>query len=832
MLRILRKVSTVNPNLPSGFLPRTGTAATLNAARLALVAACGLALAGSVFGLLFAVPSGAITGFGIWLVASCVVFSACLLVLLAIRPIDQLGPIAITATAYFGAYLIASAVHAIFNPHNSSTLFAALFWLIPLQTFNNIVNRGRKARILAWILLVAPLLTLGLLWPRILQIFPPSLAAVLIIFCLAHLATALMVNILLRYREAYFSEQEHSASLRFASQILESITDAFFTLDREWRFTFLNSAVERQMGQARSDLIGKVIWDEFPALADGLFRREFERVTRDDCKVSFEHLYARTGALLSLNVYPSAEGVAVYFQDITEQRATEQALRAGEKRLSELAEFLEKANDAIMARDIDGRVTFWNASAARLFGLPSGEVLGRPVHEVLGIDLALSEDATARVLRDGEWRRVINLPAMDGRPLVIDSHLTVIRDDAGEPKSILTINTDITAQTAIEERLLRTERLESLGQLTGGVAHDFNNLLTVITLNAEVILLTPTAPDGLRDLAEMIKQAARRGAALTQRLLAFARQQTLEPVPTDVHALLADTEPLLRQALREDITLALLEETGIWDALVDPNQLENALLNLCVNAKDAMPDGGMLTIEATNATLDRDYADRHSEVTPGDYVAITVTDSGTGIAPENLGKVFDPFFTTKEFGTGTGLGLSMVYGFVKQSRGHISIYSEPGHGTNVKLFLPRATDAPEAGEDEVILLEDMRGTETILVVEDDDFLRGSVARQLTGLGYRVITSASGQEALDLIGAGIRIDLLFTDVIMPGGLNGPALAEAARAAIPALRVLYTSGYTEKVIAHRAKLDGDIQLLSKPYALADLALKVRTVLAGPA
>jgi len=818
----------ISPNLPSGFLPRTGTAATFNAARMALVAACGLAITGSAFGLLFAVPNGAISGFGVWLIGSCLLFSAGLLLLLVIRPLDRLGPIALAATAYFTAYLIASAFHAVLSPQDSSTLFASLFWLIPLQTFNNIVNRGRMARILAWILLVAPLLTLALLWPRILQIFPIPLAAVLIVFCLAHVATALMVNILLRYREAYFSEQEHSATLRFASQILESITDSFFTLDQEWRFTFLNSAVERLLARTRSDLIGKVIWDEFPALAGGAFREHFDRVARDGCKASFEQRYLATAAILSFNVYPASDGVAVYFQDVTEQRLTARALRAGELRVAELAEVLEKANDAITVREIGGRVSFWNASAARLFGVPAEEALGRPIHEVQGLDLAVTEAATERVLRDSEWRRVITVPATDGRSIVIDSHLTLIRDEGGQPKSILTINTDITAQIAIEERLHRSERLESLGQLTGGVAHDFNNLLTVISLNAEVIMRTLTDRKDMRELAEMIKQAARRGAALTQRLLAFARQQALEPEPTDVHALLARTGPLLRQALREDITLTVFEEDEIWDALVDPNQLENALLNLCVNARDAMPDGGRLTIEAANATLDQDYADRHTEVIPGDYVAITVTDSGTGIAPENMRKVFDPFFTTKEFGAGTGLGLSMVYGFVKQSQGHVSIYSELGHGTNVKLFLPRATEASKEVEDEIVLLEEAGGTETILLVEDDDILRASVERQLIGLGYRVVTSPSGQEALEVIGTGVHIDLLFTDVIMPRGLNGPALAKAARTAIPGLRVLFTSGYTEKVIVQRAQLESDIQLLSKPYALADLALKVRAVL----
>ena len=826
----MEKAIATTSNPPPAALSRTVTASAMGRARFGLVTAGGLALAGSAFGLLFAVPSGAIAGFGIWLVGSCLLFSIALLLVLAILPLSRLAPIAIAATGYFTAYLGASAIYAILSPPNRDTLFAALFWFIPLQAFNNIMNRGRAARVLAWILLATPLLILGLLSPRIVQIFPPSLAGVLVVFCLAHIACAVMVNILLHYREALFSEQERSASLRLAGEILESITDAFFSLDRDWRFTFLNAAAERQMQRTSGALIGKVIWDEFPALADGAFRRAFQRVLVDGRKVSFEETLAPTGALLSLNAYPTAQGVAVYFQDITEQRATQHALRAGELRIAEQAEVLEKATDAIMVRDLAGRVSFWNAAAARLYGLSSEQVLGRPIHEVLGIDRALSEDATARVLRDGEWRRVINLPSNDGRPLVIDSHMTLVRDETGEPKSILTINSDITAQTAMEERLHKAERLEALGQLTGGIAHDFNNLLTVITINADVMIRTLSDNEELCNLADMTKQAAKRGAALTHRLLAFARQQVLEPMSIDVHALLADTEPLLRRALREDITLAVLEEPAIWHALVDPAQLENAVLNLCLNARDAMPYGGRLTIEATNATLDLDYADGHAEVEAGDYVAITVTDSGTGIAPEDLGKVFDPFFTTKEFGAGTGLGLSMVYGFVKQSHGHITIYSELGHGTNVKMFLPRATMSPDAIAEEVIALEDIGGTETILLVEDDDLLRGNVERQLTRLGYHVIACTNGLAALDEIASGGPIDLLFTDVIMPGGLNGPALAEAARAIFPALRVLYTSGYTEKVIVRQAHLDADAQLLSKPYALADLARKVRAVLAG--
>ncbi|CAN5345251.1 hypothetical protein BH10PSE14_BH10PSE14_44060 [soil metagenome] len=791
----------------------------------------GLALAGSAFGLLFAVPAGAVTGFGIWMVGSCLIFSICLLLVLAVLPLHRLAPIAIVATTYFTAYLAAIAAYAILSPPDRYTLFAALFWFIPLQAFNNIANRGRAARVLAWIILVVPLLILGMLSPRIVQIFPPPLAAVSVVFCLAHIACAVMVNILVHYREAFFSEQEQAASIRLASEILESITDGFFSLDRDWRFTFLNAAAERQMGRPRTALIGQVVWQEFPAMADGTFRRECERVLADGGKVSFEETLAATGALLSLNVYPTAQGVAVYFQDITAQRATELALRAGKLRLAEQAEVLEKATDAIMVRDIGGEVTFWNASAARLHGLSSDEVMGRPIHEVLGIDRAFTEAATARVLQDGEWRRVITLSAPDGRARVLDSHMTLVRDEAGQPKSILTINSDITVQSEMEERLHKAERLEALGQLTGGIAHDFNNLLTVISLNADIMIQVLADRQDMLNLAEMTKQAAKRGAALTHRLLAFARQQVLEPVSIDIRALLADTEPLLRRVLREDIALAVLEPADIWHALVDPAQLENAVLNLCLNAKDAMPDGGTLTIEAANATLDADYAESHTEVAAGDYVVIAITDSGTGIAPDDLGKVFDPFFTTKEFGRGTGLGLSMVYGFVKQSRGHITIYSELGHGTNVKMFLPRASASPDVIDETSVAPGEVGGSETILLVEDDDLLRGNVERQLIRLGYRVIASPNGLAALDVIATGVPIDLLFTDVIMPGGMNGPALAEAARVVLPALRVLYTSGYTEKVFVRQAQLDADAQLLSKPYALADLARKVRAVLAGP-
>jgi signal transduction histidine kinase/ActR/RegA family two-component response regulator len=380
----------------------------------------------------------------------------------------------------------------------------------------------------------------------------------------------------------------------------------------------------------------------------------------------------------------------------------------------------------------------------------------------------------------------------------------------------------------LNARLMQSQRLEAVGQLTGGVAHDFNNLLTVVLGNAE--LLAEQAEDGSdqRLLAEMIVSAAQRGAGLTQQLLAFARKQALSPKPLDVNQLIAQMDPLLRRTLGEHIEIELIRAAGLWQAMVDQGQLENALLNLCLNARDAMPKGGRLTVETANTVLDQAYADAHPEVKPGQYVMLAVSDTGQGIAPENLELVFQPFFTTKDKGKGTGLGLAMVYGFVKQSTGHINIYSEQGHGTAVKLYLPRALQASSGSPEVAERIMPTGGQETILVVEDDEMVRRYACQQLRSLGYRVIDVDNGADALAVIERHDGVDLLFTDVVMPGGMNGRALADAARKLRPHLRVLYTSGYTENAIVHHGRLDPGVLLLAKPYRLVELARAIRSAL----
>lgn len=384
----------------------------------------------------------------------------------------------------------------------------------------------------------------------------------------------------------------------------------------------------------------------------------------------------------------------------------------------------------------------------------------------------------------------------------------------------------------LNERLRRAQRLEAVGQLTGGVAHDFNNLLTVVLGNAELLAELNQGNPQQRKLAEMISAAAQRGAELTQRLLAFARKQALVPKVVALNPLVAGLDPLLRRTLGEHIEIELIRAAGLWPALVDPGQLENALLNLCLNARDAMPSGGRLTLETANARLDADYAALHIDVQAGQYVMVAVSDTGSGISPQHLKQVFEPFFTTKPTGKGTGLGLSMVYGFVKQSAGHVAIYSELGQGTTVRLYLPRANaeDTSGAGSEEATGTDTpMGGRGTILLVEDDADVRAYALSQLQGFGYTVMEAADGPTALAILQKRSDIDLLFTDVVMPGGMNGRALADAARRLYPQLRVLYTSGYTENAIVHHGRLDEGARLLGKPYRRSELDRAVRAALA---
>ena len=382
---------------------------------------------------------------------------------------------------------------------------------------------------------------------------------------------------------------------------------------------------------------------------------------------------------------------------------------------------------------------------------------------------------------------------------------------------------------AAQAALRQAQRMESLGQLTGGVAHDFNNLLQVISGNLQLLRREVAGNERAEKRVQSAIGGVTRGAKLASQLLAFGRRQPLEPKVLNIGRFIKGMDDMLRRALGEEIELETVISGGLWNTLVDPGQIENAILNLGINARDAMPEGGKLMIEAGNAMLDDDYARLHDDVQPGQYVMVGVTDTGSGIAPELLERVFEPFFSTKPEGKGTGLGLSMVYGFVRQSGGHVRICSELGQGTTIKIYLPRVHQAEDALAGETAAPV-RGGSETILVVEDDDEVRETAVGLLTDLGYRVLKAREAMGALSVVESGVPIDVLFTDVVMPGPLRSPELARKARERLPGLAVLFTSGYIENAIVHGGRLDRGVELLSKPYTREALARKIRHVLAN--
>jgi PAS domain S-box-containing protein len=381
-----------------------------------------------------------------------------------------------------------------------------------------------------------------------------------------------------------------------------------------------------------------------------------------------------------------------------------------------------------------------------------------------------------------------------------------------------------------EETLRQAQKMEAIGQLTGGVAHDFNNLLQIILGNLETVQRNLPVDSGrLRRAAAHAMNGARRAASLTQRLLAFSRRQPLSPKSIDVNILVSGMSELLYRTLGETIAIETVRGAGLWRVEVDPNELEAAILNLAVNARDAMPDGGQLTIETANTHIDSTYAAAHAEVLTGQYVAISVSDIGSGMDAKTTSQAFEPFFTTKPVGKGTGLGLSQVYGFVKQSGGHVKIYSEVGQGTTVKIYLPRFSGdgALEDVTDQPPLPEG-KTEETILVLEDDDDVRAYSVETLRELGYRVIEAHDGPSALRLLERQPRVDLLFTDVVLPSGMTGAQVAAKAQEIRPGVKVLFTTGYARNVIIHHGRLDKGVQLIVKPFGFAELAAKVRDVL----
>ena len=605
-------------------------------------------------------------------------------------------------------------------------------------------------------------------------------------------------------------------------------------LDLEGRIVLINEACQVLTGREQSEVRGRQIWDclvppeEAAAMKDSVAEllrghavgaQSCSLIDRrgDRRRVSWSHTLLRdfagepqllicTGADLSLETAARADA---------------------EERQARLQAILESAVDAIITINDGGVIESLNPAAEQLFGYPVAEMIGHNISLLMPEpDRSAHDGYIRRYLDTGERRiigagREVTARRKDGSTFPASLSVSEVVFDG---RRLFTgIIHDNSARRAAEEQLHHAQKMEAVGQLTGGIAHDFNNLLTVVIGNLEM-LETRVTDDKSRSLVRQAEEAAELGAELIDRLLTFARRRSLEPQSLDLNELILGLDDILRRALGEAIDLSIVLSPGLWQLRSDPGQLENAILNLCLNARDALGDGGRVTIETANADVDGAAMAGDPEVSPGSYVRLSVSDSGPGMVPEVRARAFEPFFTTKEPGVGTGLGLSMVYGFARQSGGFATIRSETGQGTTVSLFLPRwegtlAEAAPVGSEGEGA---EGQG-ETVLVVEDDDRVREITAQRLRTLGYRVREAGNGQAALEALEEHDGIELLFTDVIMPGGMNGRELAVAVRQRHPGVKVLYTSGYAAEAAAQRGALGPGEALLAKPYWTASSAVR---------
>ncbi|MGD0847741.1 PAS domain S-box protein [Bradyrhizobium sp.] len=638
---------------------------------------------------------------------------------------------------------------------------------------------------------------------------------------------------ILRQRAAS-DRHRHSERERLFSAVVESSNDAIITKTLDGTITGWNRAAERLFGFNAAEAVGNRIDIIVAPERRAEVRQILGRVAQGEAIEHYEtyrrHKDGRE-VHVSLGVSPIRSaggeiiGVSKTARDIGDSKRTQQALN---QEIEERQRIFETSQDLILVTDTFGRFVQVSPSSMTILGYRPEEMIGHVALDFIHPDDLDSTREEMRSARRGRQMRNFETRYVhkDGQAVT----LTWMGTWSEPVRRHFFVGRDLTEKRAAEAQFRQAQKMEAVGQLTGGIAHDFNNILTVITGTIGILADAVTADPQLVAIARMIDEAAERGANLTKHLLAFARRQPLQPREVDVNNLILETVKLLRPTIGEHIQIAPLLTEDASTALVDPNQLTTSILNLALNARDAMPAGGQLAFETNNVYLDESYADMHSEVSVGNYVMIAVSDTGSGIPAADLDKVFDPFFTTKEVGKGTGLGLSMVFGFVKQSNGHIKIYSEEGHGTTVKIYLPRATGLHSTAEEALVPLGVEGGNEVVLVVEDDALVRRYVITQIESLGYTTLEASNAAEAMTIIDTAVTIDLLFTDVIMPGSMNGRQLVDAALKQRPALKTLFTSGYTENAIVHHGRLDSGVLLLAKPYRKSDLARMFRLALAS--
>jgi PAS domain S-box-containing protein len=620
--------------------------------------------------------------------------------------------------------------------------------------------------------------------------------------------------------------------------MLRSAVDAIISIDAAGTVESVNPATEKLFGYAARELVGqnvKILMPEpYRGQHDGYIRQYNQTGLRKIIGIGREVVGQRKdGSTFPMHLSVSEYEIdgkrhfAGIVHDLTAQRQAE-AKSLRQETLFEA--IIQDAPQGIIIADQNRKIFLVNPAATRIFGYAPDELIGKNSRVVYATDEDFERVASLRLNVDTTSRGVdpirMTYRRKSGETFPGEIIATIIRDSHRNVLGLMGLVRDITEQLKQEEALRKAQRMDALGQLTGGIAHDFNNLLTIIMGSLELFEASSDTREA-QELAHRANEAAQMGARLTSRLLTFSRQRRLEPAILNLNEQILNMMELLRRSIDESIAVGTSLAANLWSVQVDPSEIENAILNLAINARDAMPHGGRLILETQSVALDDNQA-RPYGLAPGDYVRLSVSDTGLGMPPEIVARAFEPFFTTKPAGRGTGLGLASIHGFVKQSGGHATIYSEPGRGTTVNLYLPRvAAHEARIGQGAAEDVPTAAG-EMVLVVEDNPELRRLSLRRLTLLGYRVVEADSGPAALAVLDAGEEIDLIFSDVVMPGGMTGYELADHAKKRFPALKVLLTSGYDPEIASAQDTTESQLRVLRKPYKQAELARALRDVL----
>ena len=839
--------------------------------RLALMIGLAVALAGSVFGLIGGIYFGPVRGAEAMLIVTSFVICLGLLVVVFRSPDAPTSRIPAGVSLYFLAHLVAGSALAAGEGDSILRATPYLFWYFPLLCFHKFTNFGPHRVAIDRILTTLPLISILLMAPGMIADAAAEQINLLIVFVLSYAGFAYFLELFSRYRDQFVVATTRAATLEEMTRSLAESETRYRTVydlvpvliwEEDWAAVKPLVLDLKAQGvtdfdthfQKHPELVDRAIRSVVPLDANKAGARMFGADTREKLLSAHSSIIVNPSALQvfrkALVAYATGEReieteeatfdlqsrklhllVRMALPDIrsdetrvvlTQMDVT--ALRQMDERLRLLG---QATNDVIWEHDLTSDTLWVGEGMLERFGhQPETVARTRSWAGMLHPD---DREATLRSQQEAiagsasDWVAAYRLQRADGTYAHVRDRALILRNGDGQAERMIGSMQDITQQVELEEKLRQSQRLEAVGRLTGGIAHDFNNLLTVIMGNAEMLEERLASDATSRSLAEMTRITAERAAELTSRLLSFSRRQPLQPRAADLSVRLTDLRVLLHRSIGESVDLVVENEPGLWKVMVDPPQLDSALLNICINARDAMPRGGRLTISCYNA--DPEELPAAARDLGCDLVALSISDTGTGMDEATRLRAFEPFFTTKDVGKGSGLGLSMVYGFARQSGGTVELHSIMGQGTTVTLYLPRSVDPDRPTPDEDAADTMRGGNEHILVVEDNDLVRQNLIGQLTSLGYRVTAAGDGAEALALLERLPDIDLILTDVVMPGGLSGLDLAERVHVQRPKLKVMFASGYPSEVFDGEYGSVNPSQILNKPYRRHELAARLR-------